>query len=667
MAFNFQPIIQQYTPPPVAEFDALGSTLNQRYETNIAAMDELDIVMAQINTLEGSRHIKDQAVKDIRNTLKDITAKGDYENAAPKVRLAAKRLATDENLKTAMTNYQNATKWDEELRQAKLQGINMLEFGDYRTERFDDKGRLLSNTVLNDNQKRLDWEGRQSTYFDQIQPETISVEESGYRQGANGLWERYGEGSATGGITAQRIIDQATLNLDNYLQTSEGQQQMKYLTSDRYGKLTAEQAKNQIFNNLVSSGMERVFVNSSTKTSSDYMPNPYKQETLMDLQIANSKANLEAQKIANKAAQAKMAETQNYSLENSMSEIYRTESEDLGGNLDISSIMKRIGSSDSNVSNTTYTVFEDKMRTIAATDKGEAGKQAKSMYNYMNALKRAFPNSYKQVLSATESIRPIIGTSNADNNKRIETDLKANSPAFAQLLKTNPENAKKVIEAAKAVTNSTRSSTNIAVPWRGEESWNLNKKYERTPLEKAVKESGNTYETDFIRPNTLFMEGEQRSAWNSWSEGKNNNANEYKLVSGDDEKFKGEMKLAGISSGNYKGGKIVAELIDKDGNVYLAEPKGRDKLTSFSNFIKDDNLRYLHHINQKPMDVVRHMGLLNGNPKGQNELVKIAQSALYGAKEQNNPDVVNSLFTPTNGNVINVNEVIKLMDKINNK
>lgn len=667
MAFNFQPIVQQYTPPPVAEFDTLGSTLNKRYETNISAMDELDIAMSQINTLEGSRHIKDQAVKDIRNTLKEIRVKGDFENAAPRVRLAAKRLATDENLKTAMSNYQNASKWDEELRQAKAQGVNMLEFGDYRNERFDETGRLLSNSNLNDTQKRLDWEGRQNTYFDQLQPETVSVEESGYRQGANGLWEKYGEGSAMGGITAQRVIDQATLNLDNYLQTSEGQQQLKYLTSDKFGKLNKDQARNQIFNNLVSSGMEKVFQNSTTKTSRDYMPNPYKQESAMDLQLANAQANLEGQRLANKAAKTKMSETNDYSLENSMSEIYRTESEDLGGNLDVSDIMKRIGSSDSNVSSTAYNVFEDKMRTISANDKGEAGKQAKSMYSYMQAMKRAFPSSYRQVIGALEGVRK--------NEKTLKNVMKedirgigmvVNSPALKKLTETNPDQAKAVLNTFLATNKATRSDTSI-IPWRGEETWNLNKKYERTPLEKAVHESGNTYETDFIRPNTLFMESGQRTAWNDWSDGKNNNANEYKLVSGDSDKFKGEMKLAGVSSGNYKGSNIVAELIDKDGNVYLAEPSSRDKLTSFTNFVKDDNLRYLHHINQKPMEVVRHLGLLSGNPKGQKEIVKIAQSALYGAKEQNNPDVINKLFTPSNGNVINVQEVIKLMDKINNK
>ncbi len=281
--FNFQPFVQQYVPAPVQEFAALGEALNQRYEKNVAEMEELDFLSSQIQTLPTSSHIKEAMLRDVKNTLRSVREKGDLENAAPRIREAVRRFRTDPNLRQAAENFQKAKEYDDQINQMKLQGKTPLIFQDYKSEKFDDKGNLLA--ISADNQMQLDYRKRQETFFDNIQPDSNSISSAGFRQTADGYWVSGKSSSETAGITAEKIKEVANNSFGAYLQTEEGQQQLKSLTHSNYGNMSREDALAVMRNDFLGAGLERVFQRTSRESSSSPIADPIlaRQKQLADL------------------------------------------------------------------------------------------------------------------------------------------------------------------------------------------------------------------------------------------------------------------------------------------------------------------------------------------------------------------------------------------------
>lgn len=683
--FNFQPIVQQYTPSPVAEFDAYGQQLNNRYEQNLASMDSLDILASQMEVLEGSRGIKDKAIGDIRNLMSEFQKRGDYENAAPKLRLAAKRLATDRNLKTAIENYQNAKKWDEELRVAKNNGINMLQFNDYRNERFDDRGDLISNANTSDNQKRLDWEGRQATYFDQLQPETVTIEESGYRRGANGLWEKYGNASSKGGISADRVVEQASRNLGSYLQTSEGQQQLKYLTSPRYGNMSVQDAQKQILNGLITSGMEKVFNNSVTKTASDYMANPFKQEQAMDLQLANAQANLEGQRLSNIAKRQAMVAATNGGVNQQGINIgdflqsYKSESFGLDGTskVKVADAFKLMSEGSGNKSRQAENVFVRNLNEIIAQG-GKAGNQAKHMLNMFDNLKRAMPNSYKQMLKGIEELRGDNGIfqGKADKNY-IRSTLASFSPAYTRLLETNRTEADKLANNIANTLKVARSQTDFGSLGSGERTTSFaSKSAKATDFERAFQDLGASYQVEYVSPNLLNLPSEMRSAWNAFAQSPLISPDNFKYVSGaNKDNMTGPLEVVGISAGKHPGvNNNVLEVRNKKGETFVVEPKNQKLTTAMLNFLGNEPLMYNHAASTNPealKSLVTQLGAISKdskNPVQKNnatgQLINIMKNLASSPEFKEDNVLLQQMATPANGMLFNIDALLKGIDKM---
>lgn len=290
--FNFQPYIQPYVAPPIQEFNRMGEVLNERYETNVANMTELELLASQIQVLPTSQAIKDKMLEEVNLTLSEIRERGDIENATPRVREAVRRFALDPNLRQAAENFQRASQYDEELRQARLEGRDMIQFLDYRNEQFVD-GRL--QPLMSDNQQRLDYRSRYETYFDNLQPESISISESGWGQGPGGIYQQTGVATEKAGIAADTIRDIVDSNLDGVItSTNEGVQRFRELTELQ--GLSADEARETIRGEMMGAGLERVFQRTSTSTSASPLEpvGLAREKMLLDMQQTKMKIAKEA-------------------------------------------------------------------------------------------------------------------------------------------------------------------------------------------------------------------------------------------------------------------------------------------------------------------------------------------------------------------------------------
>lgn len=130
----------KYTPTyvsgPIEQFAKTADILNQRYEQNKDAKDQLDIAMSNIKIEDADSPILKARISKTKDIFKNTLDKGDFENAGTIVKSAFKDMAMDNGLKAATENYATRQATKEELR-----------------KRFDSK--LLSSTQYQDRINRF--------------------------------------------------------------------------------------------------------------------------------------------------------------------------------------------------------------------------------------------------------------------------------------------------------------------------------------------------------------------------------------------------------------------------------------------------------------------------------------------------------------------------------
>ena len=95
-----------YVAPPLAALEGTLGQLENRYYENRDTADKLEIALSNINVTPENEWIKQNAVAQMKGTLKAIQDKGDWEHASLVVRDAAKNFATDTGLAAAMQDKQ---------------------------------------------------------------------------------------------------------------------------------------------------------------------------------------------------------------------------------------------------------------------------------------------------------------------------------------------------------------------------------------------------------------------------------------------------------------------------------------------------------------------------------------------------------------------------------
>lgn len=274
---SFQPYIQPVgTDEPIDALNQLGQTLNKRYEDNIAQSDALDEHIAQLGTtIRGvDQPILDSLNSDTRDALTNIKQNGDWENAQIPLRQVAKRLLSDPALTYAQQNKATSDKIDALKMQAQAEGHHIIQYQDYNsipTMNQDGTTNKVSTDGVFD--KKLDWLTKQRSIFDGLEPNSTAYKNSKtVAQSGTGDIYQIGSGSSVRYVNDKMIANVVANNLDNYLQTDEGQQQLKVLTtknSENQIPVDVPTAREMIKHQLLDVGLTRRFHDNSSESSSE--------------------------------------------------------------------------------------------------------------------------------------------------------------------------------------------------------------------------------------------------------------------------------------------------------------------------------------------------------------------------------------------------------------
>lgn len=269
----FQPYIAPQQERPVEEFNNLGTVLNQRYDQNMAKWDELDAYMNQVQLNDADKSIKDSVMKDTRDVIKNIRENGNWENGKLQVREVAKRLANDQALAIGQQNFKKAQEQKDTEAKMRMQGINLIDFNQNRfnqqtVDPLTGRARTLDYSGT---EKLQDYDARRKSLFEGIQADGYDSESSSpVFNKSNGMIYQVGSGSSARYVSAKKVKDIASRNLNNYLESAEGQQELKVLTTQNSMNgqpLSIIDAKKQILNGIVNTGMTRAFNQTGSKNT----------------------------------------------------------------------------------------------------------------------------------------------------------------------------------------------------------------------------------------------------------------------------------------------------------------------------------------------------------------------------------------------------------------
>ena len=209
--YELQPFPSLYVDNKQPEISAL---LADRYDKNKTSKDLIDRTLSQLELLEGDRGHLERIKTDVKTTLKDHTSKGDWENSSLVVADAAMLVETDKGLISANKSMQNRQAEIKAIREAKINGIPMLDFGKnvrqtHESYYFDEQtGAYVTNIYEPQVTKQLDYRTRKEKMIGKIPASQYNAMMAGIGRGQTNK-------------TASLVVDQ-------YIQdTAEGQQEYK--------------------------------------------------------------------------------------------------------------------------------------------------------------------------------------------------------------------------------------------------------------------------------------------------------------------------------------------------------------------------------------------------------------------------------------------------------
>mgnify|MGYP001223154391 FL=1 len=124
--YELQPFPSLYVDNKQPE---IAQLLADRYDKNKQSKDLIDRTLSQLELLEGDRGHLERVKTDVKNTLNEHIQKGDWENSSLVVADAAMLVETDAGLIAANKSMKNRQAEIAAVREAKLNGIPMVDFG----------------------------------------------------------------------------------------------------------------------------------------------------------------------------------------------------------------------------------------------------------------------------------------------------------------------------------------------------------------------------------------------------------------------------------------------------------------------------------------------------------------------------------------------------------
>ena len=107
----------------------ISKLLAQRYDANKQSKDLIDRTLSQMELLDGDKAHGERVKQDVKTLLKDHIKRGDWENSSLVIADAAAAVENDQGLIWANKSMQNRQAEIQAIREARLNGVPMLDFG----------------------------------------------------------------------------------------------------------------------------------------------------------------------------------------------------------------------------------------------------------------------------------------------------------------------------------------------------------------------------------------------------------------------------------------------------------------------------------------------------------------------------------------------------------
>jgi hypothetical protein len=95
-----------YAGAPIQEIKALNASASDQYNQSRTAKDALDVMAANLDLRDVDYQVKKRVIDETKAKFKDLTSRGDYQNAQYLIQDVTKTLATDQELQGAIQSRQ---------------------------------------------------------------------------------------------------------------------------------------------------------------------------------------------------------------------------------------------------------------------------------------------------------------------------------------------------------------------------------------------------------------------------------------------------------------------------------------------------------------------------------------------------------------------------------
>lgn len=179
----------------------IAELLANRYDANKTSKDLIDRTLSQLELLPGDQAHLERVKTDVKGTLKDHIEKQDWENSSLVVQDAAQLVETDAGLIASNKSMKNRQAEINAMREAKLNGIPMLDFGKdsrsvHESYYYDEEtGAYITNVYEPMMEQQLDYRTRKEAMIGNIpasqKGDWMGVSRSKTNKVANLMVEQY--------------------------------------------------------------------------------------------------------------------------------------------------------------------------------------------------------------------------------------------------------------------------------------------------------------------------------------------------------------------------------------------------------------------------------------------------------------------------------------------
>ena len=234
--FELKPYESQYVDPGSVQ---VAGVLRKRYDDNMSSYNMLNRAANSINTLEGDRHIKQNAINKVESDFQRTIEVGNFENAGRVVSDATNDFIGNRGLQLAQQSYQTRQAEMEMINKLRAQGKQVLDFNEIRNENGEvighrtdahnsyyqdpNTGEMVENVYRPGSEMMLDYTQRMETLLQGIKASGAgSVTKSDILGYVKTL-----QSQGVSRSRAYKVVEQA---LDAYIDSDEGTQDYRRLT-----------------------------------------------------------------------------------------------------------------------------------------------------------------------------------------------------------------------------------------------------------------------------------------------------------------------------------------------------------------------------------------------------------------------------------------------------